>query len=264
MVLEHANYATLVRLEAGTISVERAVHIARANRRAERHPHEHPAPYPNEVLDCFARHIPGFSTVLDPFAGVGGIHRLRDRGEFCTVGIELEPEWASKHPDNICGDSTKLAGLWPEINSKLTNPWIDVIATSPTYANRLADKYLPELDANDRRTYVCRLGRQPTKGSSCTMQWGREYRELHQSVWEQSVAMLTPGGLFLLNCKDHYRKTTDEIRVGVTGWHVGMLNDLGLSVRDIEAMETIGDTSRANTKRGPEYVVVMQKKGPPF
>lgn len=262
LITEHGGPMVLERLEAGTLSVTRAHHIARGNRRAARNPHQHPAPYPAEVLDCFARHIPEFSTVLDPFAGEGGIHKLNDRGAFCTVGVELEDVWAAKHPDNICGDSTKLDDLWPQISEKLTRPWLDVIATSPTYANRLADKYLPELDANDRLTYVCRLGRQPTEGSSCTMTFGSEYCDLHRTVWTKAVAMLVEGGLFLLNCKDHYTDT--DIRVAVTGWHVRTLNELGLEVADIEVMSTTGDTSRANTKRGPEFVIVLHKKGPPF
>jgi len=65
--------------------------------------------------------------ILDCFAGTGRIHEL---GRDDTVGVEIEPEWASMHERTICGDSTQLDTLF--------NPGhFGTVATSPTYANRM-------------------------------------------------------------------------------------------------------------------------------
>jgi hypothetical protein len=37
-------------------------------------------------------------------AGTGVIHELPNE----TIGVEIEPEWASMHPDTIVGDATRL------------------------------------------------------------------------------------------------------------------------------------------------------------
>ena len=56
------------------------------------------------------------------------------------------------------------------------------------------------------------------------MQWGEEYRELHVAVWTECRRVLKPGGIFVLNMKDHIRK---GVLQEVTKWHAVALLMLG-------------------------------------
>lgn len=172
---------------------------------------DHPATYSRAILDVFARHLEPHTTVLDPFAGVGGIHQLSDRVDVKTIGVEIEPEWAEQGK-SLCGDSRQLDYL---IGAKS----VDVIATSPAYGNRMADHHDAKDDSH-RNTYRHTLGRELTEGNAGGMQWGDEYRELHADVWAIAVTRLKPGGKFLLNIKDHVR--AGEVQQ-VAAWHVDQL-----------------------------------------
>ena len=56
------------------------------------------------------------------------------------------------------------------------------------------------------------------------MQWGEEYRELHRAVYRECRRVLKPGGIFVLNMKDHIRK---GVLQEVTNWHYFALLDAG-------------------------------------
>lgn len=159
---------------------------------------EHPAQFSDDILNVIAVYVAGLDRILDPFAGVGGVHRLRGlAGVRETIGIELEPEWAAKHPDTISGDALDMVGL-VGLNS------VDAVVTSPAYGNRMADHH----DAQDdsvRLTYTHVLGRKLTAGNTGAMQWGDDYRDLHRAVWSECAHVLKPGGLLILNVKDHVR-----------------------------------------------------------
>jgi ParB-like chromosome segregation protein Spo0J len=209
----------------------------------------HPATYPHAVLDIFAEFVTDDDAVLDPFGGVGGIHKLRKMVGCTTVAIELEAEWAAAHPDTIHGDATRLSEL-------VGDKRFDVIATSPAYGNRLADDYQAS-DPHARRSYAIDLGRSLTEGSGAGMQYATngEYEALHRAVWWQAVGLLEPGGLFLLNCKDFQR--SGEV-MPVTGWHVGVLADMGLVVIDVRTLPAAG-LPFTTAKPLSELVVVFRK-----
>lgn len=186
--------------------------------------------------------------LLDPFAGIGTIHEIEERtaGLWKTTGVELEPEWACAHPQTITGDSTE---------KHFEDGTFDAIVTSPTYGNRMADKYDGKgrcrkcrgdddncsrcegtgVDQSKRRTYRIFLGRMPSENSTTVLQWGKEYRDIHTMVWARCVDALVDGGIFLLNSKDHQRK--DE-RQHVTDWHVETLEGFGLTVEQRIPVET--------------------------
>lgn len=221
----------------------------------------HPATFSPTILDvvvdqlqnedfgrwCGAEHKESYR-LLDPFAGIGTIHEIEERtaGRWLTTGIELEPEWACAHPQTITGDSTE---------KHFEDGTFDAIVTSPTYGNRMADKYDGKgrcrkcqgdddncsrcdgsgIDQSKRRTYRISLGRMPSENSTTVLQWGKGYREIHALCWQRAVDALAVGGIFLLNSKDHQRK--DE-RQHVTDWHVETLEGLGLVVEDRIPVET--------------------------
>ena len=153
--------------------------------------------------------------VLDPFAGTGRIHDLRDLITVETVGVELEAEWADLHADTICGNALHLP---------FEDHEFDVICTSPTYGNRLADSHNAS-DPERRRSYTHDLGRKLHDDNSGAMQWSLEYREFHLKAWAEAVRVLRPGGLFILNIKDHIR---DGVQQPVSTWHAATLVSLGL------------------------------------
>lgn len=146
---------------------------------------------------------------LDPFAGTGKVHLLAN-SQLRTVGVEIEPEWATLHPDTIIGDALRLP---------FKDDSFDAIITSPTYGNRMADHHDAK-DGSKRNTYKHAIGRDLHANNSGQMQWGPQYREFHESAWKEAHRVLKPGGIFILNISNHIRKGEE---VDVTGWQVRTL-----------------------------------------
>lgn len=217
----------------------------------------HPAVFPSYVIELAAEAIwPDLvparrrdCLVLDPFAGVGGVHALRDVGPINgrrieTVGVELMPKWAHAHPATLVGDATQLPQSW--------SARFDAVVTSPCYGNRMADHH----ENNDackmcegagylrgrvlcptckgsklshRRSYRHYYGDTfwddaPRESNAGAMAWGDEYRALHEAAWREVLRVLRPGGRFVLNVKDHVRGGR---RVRVARWHHDTCRALG-------------------------------------
>lgn len=103
-------------------------------------PAHHPAKYSAGIVTrighALARYVAPGDTVLDPFAGIGGIHVFAP--EYDTVGIELEPEWAA------CHDRTRLGSA---LDLPFPDSSVGAVVTSPCYGNRMADQYLGQNDS---------------------------------------------------------------------------------------------------------------------
>lgn len=215
----------------------------------------HPAVYSDAVLDAFrellAEHCDEAGLLVDPFAGTGRVHELQADG-WDTIGVELEPEWANLHPDTIHGDSRNLCDV---VYDATQAEVVDVIATSPAYGNRLADYYAAS-DPEARRSYGIDLGRRLSEGNGAALQWGTDYQSLHEKVWGQAVDLLAPGGLFLLNCKNHRR---DGKVQQVIAWHIRSLVDLGLQVVDERELVPAGLANTTAAKL-PERVIAFRKR----
>lgn len=105
---------------------------------------KHPAKYSREILPVMSEmlheHFMLQGTerikVLDPFAGVGGIHALP--GVYYTIGSELEWKWAIQGGDAMVqADALRLP---------VRDAGVDAVVTSPCYGNRMADHH-DNLDA---------------------------------------------------------------------------------------------------------------------
>ena len=173
----------------------------------------HPARYSKHVLEALVKETEGFVNIIDPFAGTGLIHRLQDHGHE-TVGVEIEPEWANMHHDTLVGDATDL---------QFVGDTFDAVVTSPTFGNRMADHHNAR-DGSVRRTYTHDLGRTLHPNNSGWMQWGEAYRDLHKLAWAEAYRVVKPGGIMILNSKNHIRAGKE---VDVTSWHIGALCKTG-------------------------------------
>ena len=197
-------------------------------------PPQHPAKYPDDIHTAvFAAALDGFRRVLDPFAGTGRIHRLAELGDWETVGVELEPEWAAMHPDTIVGSALDLP---------FEDSTFDAIATSPAYGNRMADHHNAR-DDSPRHTYRHTLGRPLHPDNSGQLQWGERYCLFHLEAWAEAVRVLRPGGRFVLNVKDHIRAGGLQ---GVPAWHHETLTDLGLRLGTVLAVAADGQRHGKN------------------
>lgn len=205
----------------------------------------HPARYSDALLPVFAELLADHKKVLDPFAGTGRIHELEGH---ITIGVEIEPEWATLHPDTIVGNALVLP---------FDDEEFDAICTSPCYGNRLADSH-NAIDPGARHSYTHDLGRTLSKDSSGAMQWGDDYRKFHVMAWAEAIRVLRPGGVFVLNISDHIRNFT---RCPVSAWHATILLNKGLKLIDCVPVSTsrLRAGENADARVDAELVWAFQK-----
>lgn len=186
----------------------------------------HPARYTESLLPTMARMLQGCTRVVDPFGGTGGIFKLNAWLPDVEIeAVEIEPEFANKHPRTTLGNALHLP--WPD-------NYFDGVNTSPTYGNRMADRYCAT-DTSDRLTYAAMLQRQLHPDNSGAMQWGAKYKEFHFQAWREARRVLVEGGVFVLNIKDHIRG--GEI-MQVTDWHIVCLGELGFRLVEHAKIDT--------------------------
>ena len=228
----------------------------------------HPARYSDPLIPMFAELLEQHSfcgdeyPVLDPFAGTGKIHKLRDYG-YITIGIEIEPEWAAMHDGTLVGDALNLPFISEDLRpadleaDEYHAGEIGAICTSPTYGNRLADHHNAS-DPESRRSYTHDLGRKLHANNSGAMHWGDEYRDFHERAWAEAVRVLMWDGVFILNIKDFIRNGEWQ---HVTNWHLTTLAGLGLRLIEVRAIALRGLRQGANSAaRVPFETVAVFKK----
>jgi SAM-dependent methyltransferase len=219
---------------------------------------EHPAKFTAAIVDVMTdivysewmHHDCAPIKVLDPFAGTGKIHELYSAAVL-TFGVEIEPEWAFMHPRTLVGNALELP---------VRTCSIDVICTSPTYGNRMADHHEAK-DDSKRMTYRHRLGRPLHPSNSGQLGWGPKYWEFHKAAWREQTRVLRPGGLFVLNVKNFYRtKTVKGTRVteevDVCQWHLDELTSLGYRVEASVAVPVRGMRMGTNHTRRVNHEMV--------
>ena len=205
----------------------------------------HPAKYSDAILPVLEKMLPAdkYPILLDPFAGTGKLHQVRPD----AVLVEIEPEWAAEGRA-IVGNALSLP---------FKSEAFDAICTSPCYGNRMADHHNAK-DSSRRNTYTHTLGRTLHPDNSGTLQWGEKYIDFHLRAWKECIRVLKMGGLFVLNCKDHYRH--GELQL-VTVWHVTALIKLGALIKNHELIQVTGNRFGQNYEKrvSVEYVIEFIK-----
>ena len=224
----------------------------------------HPAKYSAGVIIDIVDMLGPYRTrlrqsagILDPFAGIGGVHTIGDALGVRSTGFEIEPEWARQHP------RTKITDV---LTLPLT-PWTtrrgqyDGIVTSPCYGNRMADHHEAK-DDSKRHTYRHYLGRTLHEHNSGAMQWGDEYRVFHREAWHRILFGLRRRGLFVLNISNHIRDGKEQ---RVRQWHHETLLGLGLRTIDIQRVHTRRQRHGANgdLRVKSEYLYLYEKMREP-
>lgn len=210
---------------------------------------KHPAKFSDAIVpvltDALLATVGAGARVLDPFAGVGGVHRLFPTFE--TVGIEIEPEWAGAHERTIVGNALALP---------FDAETFDAVVTSPTYGNRMADHHEAR-DGSKRMTYRHTLGRPLSAENSGAMQWGPAYRSFHETAWAEAHRVLKPRGVLVLNVSNHVRKGVEQ---QVVEWHAEhLVTALGMTLLDTVQVPTPRMRFGANrgARVGAEFVMVF-------
>lgn len=218
----------------------------------------HPAPFSDAIIQRLSKIVHEYAgartrvTVLDPFAGIGGIHKIPDiLGNVDvyvdTYGIEREPAWACAHPRTREGSALDLP---------FKTDRFDFIVTSPCYGNRMADHHNAK-DGSRRITYRHYYGEELHEDNAGTLQWGHVYRDFHKRAWVEAKRVLKPNGIFVVNISNHIRK--GEVQ-HVVEWHLRALMDLGLLMERVEQIATprMRNGANANLRVPCEHILVMR------
>lgn len=185
-------------------------------------PPPHPAKFSEPILERIRPALEPDWLILDPFAGVGLVHTLSDR----TIGIEIEPEWASAHPRTICANSMDMP---------LPDRCVQCIVTSPTYGNRMSDHHEAK-DNSQRYTYRHLLGRPLSSWNTGSFLCNNPlYTGIHDQVYAECYRVLDYGGLFILNISDHMHHGK---QVRVSDWHIENLCGQGFTLLGEERIPT--------------------------
>lgn len=203
----------------------------------------HPAPYNPHFLARAQDWVDPSWLVLDPFAGIGNVHTLKAR----TIGIEIEKEWASQHPNTLVGDATHMP---------FKDHIFDAVVVSPCFGNRMSDHHNAK-DGSTRITYKHVLGHDLQANNAGAMPWGKKYRQLHRDAWTETDRVLKPTGRFILNSKNHLIKGVEQ---PVSEFHLSTLFSLGWILRAAENIKAPGMRWGANRQRvDHEWLFVLEK-----
>lgn len=220
---------------------------------------KHPAKYPDGMIPFLARALTlfGRKRTLDLFGGIGKLAHVKRYGYTGQIAInEIEPEWA----DQALGNGADAVTIADARSLRYPDGTFDAICTSPVYGNKMSEHCTWKADRKCT-TYKSYLGRDlNTRNAGRYYFWEREYADIHWPAWMEGVRLLEPGGFFIINTKNFIRLGVEQ---DVTGWHLEVLERLGLYVLERHQIETPGQRFGANADKrvSHEDVTILRKPG---
>jgi len=220
---------------------------------------KHPAKYTDVLLSAFVKMLAGSSRILDPFGGTGKVFLLNRWYPHAEIqAVEIEPEWAAINPRTTVGNA--LALPWQD-------NYFDAVCTSPTYGNAMAKVLLPSPKWNkDHKTitYSSLLGRKLHADNSGKLLWSNKaYKEFHVNAWREATRVLSVGGCFVMNIKNHILDGQEQ---PVTEWHMETLLSLGYEVVEHEKIPTpsmrYGKSNSLRVDRESVIKFILKSKRP--
>lgn len=218
----------------------------------------HPSPFTESILVFVANAglLPYRGRLLDPFAGIGRVHKLASR-TLQTYGVELEPEWAACHPNTVCGNAMDLP---------FPDEYFDAVLTSPCYGNRMSDHHVAT-DGSSRRSYTHDLRRMTgdlgrelhPENAGAMFAWQPVYWDLHKRAWAEVYRVLRPGAPFLLNVSDFFR---DGEIVRLVKTHAVLACELGFDLKEEHKVRTPRMRHGENAELRAAYEVVLEFRRP--
>lgn len=236
----------------------------------------HPAPYSAQIIDRLREMLqdaaPGIRAV-DPFGGTARLLAAMPQNSHTTI-IEIERvfvdegyEWLNKnridhfskpgrlenggHFEYICDDSRNVLKRRKKLYTH--------IITSPSYGNRLKDKWNPT-PGRRCRSYGQSVGGMLQDGNGALYGFhDPEYWNLHAEVMSLAINRLTPDGKIILNVSDFYRTTKKGAapeRIPVTVTWITMLAELGMVLLAAEPVYTRRFKFGENRHRVPNELLL--------
>lgn len=113
-----------------------------------------------------------------------------------------------------------------------------------------------------RHTYRHALGRPLSANNSGAMGWtgpeGNKYRDLHKAAWVEAFRVVRPGGLILVDAKNHVRQGVEQ---RVVEWHAQALYDVGFRLAGVDELPAPGIRHGANADKRvlTERIIIGRK-----
>lgn len=196
-------------------------------------------------------------SVLDPYAGVGWIHRLASLG-MVTFAVELEHEWARNQGHagrTIQADAGDLA---------FAESTFEAVITSAVYPNRMRDHHLAK-DTSERKTYTHQFRKlvddntvdlHPTNMGAMT---NKQYRDTAQRHIREFKRVTISGGLMFLNMSNSI--AGDDENNAVEQW-INWLTLADCHIREVRPVSTRRLKYGANHDARVEHEVVIVAQFP--
>ena len=157
----------------------------------------HPARYSMELIPPIVELLAGCKNIIDPFGGTGErLAMIAERLMCSATGIEIQPQFIVRSDIVRLGDATRLI---------FSNETFDGSVSSPTYGNRMNDRYLGN-GQWDYINYTACAGEYLHENNTGSLKFHTlRYKQLHISAWTELYRVLIPGSPFILNIKDSWQ-----------------------------------------------------------
>lgn len=233
----------------------------------------HPCPWTIEVLDEVARELnleaerlglPRLA-VIDPCAGTGErVFNHPTYQEHVYIGLELEESF--------------IAAPWVQHGNARHIPYgagsFDAYATSFVFPNGMCDSFISsEADDSYRMTYSHKARK--NRGDRTYVlhadhagrySWARgskkaeqRWKELHVDFIREGIRVLKPGGLFIVEMKDHW--AGDEL-VPVAAWLIDRFVELGCTLEGVTRIPVRGNRKGSNREIREEHTNLILARTP--